>query len=486
MTLTSALNSAMSGLNAASRASQLVSSNIANALTPGYARRTLSVSSSSTGNAGGVQIDGIARQIDAQVISDRRLAGAEFGYRTNTSKYLGRVEDLVGTPDQQGSLSANLADFENSLIAAGSRPDAIERLDSAALGARDLANSINQVADGIQSARTDADRSIADQVIRLNDALQTVEELNKRITASGNRNADTSALQDQRQVLIDEISGLVPVRTVEKEYGAVALYSTGGAILLDVWAAEVGFEPTNTVTPYMSLEGGTLSGLTINGYSVNTSSASGRLQGGTLGAQFEIRDELAPKAQAQIDALARDLIERFESPAVDPTLAAGQPGLFTDAGAALDPAFETGLANRLSLNALVDPTSGGETWRMRDGLVATGPGPSGNATLLNSLSDALTQTRLPSSGDFGTSALSASGIAAGIASQFASSRLREDQQLSFASAQFYELTELELANGVDTDVELQNLMIVEQAYAANARVIDTVDQMFNTLMRLGE
>lgn len=484
MTLSTALNSAMSGLHAASRASGLVSNNVANALTPGYARRTLSVSSATAGNIGGVKIDGIVRHVDLQVISDRRLAGAEFGYRATTSSYLNRVEDLIGTPDRQNSLSGRLAGFENSLILASSRPDAMERLDSAALGARDLAKSINAIADGIQDARTDADRSIAAQVSRLNDALQGVQKLNANITAAISKNVDTSALQDQRRVLIDDISEIVPVRMLNRDHGAVALYTTGGAILLDGRAAEVGFEPSNVVTPFMSVADGSLSGLTINGYSVNTSSLSGRLHGGTLGAQFEIRDELAPEAQSQIDALARDMIERFESSSVDPSLVPGQPGLFTDAGAVLDPTLELGLANRITLNAQVDPTQNGETWRLRDGLGAVAPGNAGDATLLNALSDALMQTRVPLSGSFGLAGLSAAGVTTGLSSQIGSHRLREDQQLSFASAQYYELSELELAGGVDTDVELQNLMVIEQAYAANARVIETVDQMFDSLLRI--
>lgn len=484
MTITSALSSAMSGLHAASRASELVSSNIANALTPGYARRTLSISSATSGGGVGVQIDGVARHVDAQVIADRRLAGSEFGYRATTSTYMTRVEDLVGTPDQAGSLSARLADFQNNLITASSRPDAIERLNDVALGARDLATTINTVADGIQNARIDAENNIADQVTRLNDALQGVQDLNSKITRANGASTGTASLQDQRQILIDEISEMVPVRMIDRDHGAVALYTTGGAILLDGSAVEIGFETANTVTPYMSIDDGTLSGLTINGYATNTSSTSGRLNGGTLGAQFEIRDELAPEAQSQVDALARDLIERFESASVDPTLAPGQAGLFTDAGAALDVTAETGLANRLALNALVDPSDGAETWRLRDGLGATAIGASGDATLLNALSDALTETRIPTSGDFGPSALSAFDVITGIASQLGSNRLREDQLLSFASAQFYELTERELANGVDTDVELQNLLIIEQAYAANARVIETVDEMFDTLMRL--
>ncbi|WP_108836766.1 flagellar hook-associated protein FlgK [Tateyamaria sp. Alg231-49] len=482
MTISSALNSAMSGLQAASQASGLVSNNIANALTPGYAPRTLSLSSSSIGTTGGVQINGVVRHLDMQVIADRRLAGAEFGYRATTSDYLNQIEDIIGTPDEEASLSGLLASFESTLILASSRPDAVERLDATTLSADDLAKSINDVADGIQSARTDADQSIAEQVDRLNQALQDVQKLNESITAANVQKNDASGLLDQRQVLIDEISEIVPVRVLDRDNGTVALYSTGGGILLDGNAAEVGFEPSNVVTPFMSIEDGSLSGLTINGVSVNTSSDNGRLHGGTLGAQFEIRDELAPETQTQIDALARDLIERFESSAVDPTLAPGQAGLFTDQGDALDPTLELGLANRISLNTLVDPTAGGETWRLRDGLGAVTPGDTGDATLLNAFSDALTETRVPLSGSYGSAALSAAGIATSLSSQIGTSRLREDQQLSFASAQYYELSELALANGVDTDVELQNLMVIEQAYAANARVIETADEMFNTLL----
>lgn len=484
MSLTSALSSAMSGLRATGRGSEIVSSNIANANTPGYVRRSLSISSDTNGAGIGVRVNGVVRHVDQQLINDRRLAGAETGYRAATTGALTRIEDLIGTPDSAGSLAARVADFEQSLITASSRPDATERLTAAAFAARDLAASVNSLAEGIQDSRTRADRAIAEQVAQLNDALKGVETLNAQIVSYVARDNDTASLMDQRQQLIDEISEMVPLRTIPRDQGAVALYSTGGAILLEGRAVEVGFDPANTVTAYASIDDGTLSGLTLNGVSINTSSAHGRLHGGTLGAQFEIRDEIAPDAQAQVDAIARDLIERFEDTTVDPTLAPGDAGLFTDAGSPLDATTEVGLSTRLSLNALVDPAQGGESWRMRDGLGAVGPGEAGDATLLNTLADALTMIRPQSSGDFGATALDLSGVVARFSSQVGSDRLRADRQLSFASAQLSELVQLELAGGVDTDVEIQNLMILEQAYAANARVITTVDEMFDTLMRI--
>lgn len=484
MTLSTALNAAMTGLRTASRSSGLISSNISNASTPGYARRTLETASNTSAFLNGVRVTGVTRHGDPQVLADLRLASAEFGYRSETTNYLTTLENVIGTPDQAGSLSARLSDFNNTLIVAASRPDASERLENSALAARDLANAINSVADRIQEERSQADRNISAQIARLTDTLASIQQVNSQITATISQRKDTAALQDQRQVLIDEISEMVPVRVVPRDHGAVALFSTGGAILLDGSPASIEFDPSNVVTPYMSLEDGTLSGLTINGFSVSTSSLTGRLRGGTIGAQFEIRDELGPAAQTQLDAVARDLIERFEDPAVDPTLAAGQPGLFTDQGIALDPLAEEGLANRISLNALVDPAGAGETWRMRDGLGAAAPGDAGDATLLNALSDTLSVARMPNSGDFGVGSFSALSLTAALSSDLGSDRMRSDQQLSFAASQLNELTQLQLADGVDTDVELQQLMLVEQAYAANARVIQTVDEMLNTLLGL--
>ena len=63
-------------------------------------------------------------------------------------------------------------------------------------------------------------------------------------------------------------------------------------------------------------------------------------------------------------------------------------------------------------------------------------------------------------------------------------RLKADQELSFTSARWDSLHNAELAMGVDTDVELKNLLLVEQAYAANAKVIQTVNAMIQQILEL--
>jgi flagellar hook-associated protein 1 FlgK len=46
------------------------------------------------------------------------------------------------------------------------------------------------------------------------------------------------------------------------------------------------------------------------------------------------------------------------------------------------------------------------------------------------------------------------------------------------------LRQQELSRGVDTDAEMQNLIRIEQMYAANARVVQAAEAMLDELMRM--
>jgi flagellar hook-associated protein 1 FlgK len=393
MSISGALSNAMTGLRAAGRASQVVSSNISNAMTPGYGVRGVALTASMLG---GVRIEGITRHSNPALSADYRLASADHGQANDRMAFLSKLESLVGTPENPASLSARIATFESSLISAASRPDAPERLNAALMSAQDIVNVLAQASFGVQNTRSAADQQISDQVSTLNSGLAQVRDLNAQITKALSQGTDTTALQDMRQKLVDDLNAIVPMRQIPRENGHVALYSTGGAILLDGAAATISFDPSNQITAYQSLAAGTLSGLEINGVAIRTDSVKGALIGGTLGAQFEIRDELAPQAQVQLDALARDLVERFQDSSVDPTLLPGDAGLFTDGGLPFDPLAETGLSQRLTLNAAVDPAQGGQNWRLRDGLNAGAPGDVGDARQIQRLSAALTSARTPS------------------------------------------------------------------------------------------
>ncbi|MCU0902333.1 MAG: flagellar hook-associated protein FlgK [Tabrizicola sp.] len=485
MSVTSALAGALSGLSAASRQAEILSSNVANATTPGYARRQVSLGSAVlAGHGQGVQINGVTRDVDRHLLGERRIAQAGGGDRDVRAEFLKRLEQAFGTPDSTGSLAARLAGFDQSLVEAAGRPESQSRLGNVATTAKSLAAGLAAATKDIQAARATADRRIGEEVGKLNATLVQLQELNVELRSFSGAGRDISALLDKRQQLVDQISAIVPVREIPRDLNQIALFTTGGAPLLEGSPSMLGFTPTHTITPEMTQALGGLSGITINGRPYDTAGSASPILGGTLGALFAVRDELAVTAQGKLDAVARDLVERFAATGLDPTLTPGAPGLFTDAGAAFDPLNEVGLAGRLTLNSAADPAQGGALFRLRDGLGAAAEGPPGNGALLNTLHAALTGARPLSSAGFAAGTRSFATLTGDLLSDVSANRLSAQSEQSFAMAKLTALTDLEAQNGIDTDQEMQELLVIERNYAANAKVIQAVADMIDTLIRL--
>lgn len=482
MSISHSLSNALTGLTAASRMAEVVSSNLSNALTDGYGRRSVDLSSQSVGGRGaGVRIDGITRHVDRGILGDRRLADAELGGQQTLLNSLSRLETTVGAVGDSTGMVARLANLEQSLSTASADPSSEVRQNNVVNRLADVAAGLRNNAAGIRGLRQEAEDSIKAQITTLNTSLKQVESLNNDIMVARNSGGDATALLDQRQIVIDRIAGIVPVREIDRGNGAVAVMTASGQMLLDGPALQFGFTAANYVTPDMTMASGGLQGITLDGVPIPGPGGFGRLGGGSLGAAFTLRDTTLVNAQSGLDAVARDLVDRFASPTTDPTLAPGDAGLLTDAGAAFDPLDEVGLAGRISVNAAVDPAQGGASWRIRDGVNAAAPGPAGDGTQINRWSDALSA---PRSLGPGTTPRSASGHASGLISSIGSQRLGVEEQVSFVTARWDSLHSAELANGVDSDHELQMLMRIEQAYAANAKVMQTVQSMIQTLMEI--
>ncbi|WP_298258989.1 flagellar hook-associated protein FlgK [uncultured Litoreibacter sp.] len=482
MSLSASLSNAVSGLHAVSRAAELVSANVSNAMTESYGRRELSLSAATIGGRGaGVQVSGVERIVNQAAIADRRLAQAELSYHTAHSEVLSGVEQVVGTPGDAASLSAFTDKFEQSLIIASADPSSGANLNAVVNSAIDLTTKINEISDRLHVEREAADQSIDTQVLQLNTALSDVDRLNKEIRLQMNSGGDPSGLLDQRQALIDGISELVPVQTVDRDFGQVALVTPNGTTLVDSQAASFTFNPTSKITADMSLSSGALSGLQIAGASSVSGTSIEAIAGGSLAAAFELRDQSIPLMQANLDALSRNLIERAAD--ADDTLLAGEVGLFSDAGGAFDPLLEEGLSSRLSVNNSYVAAHGGDPTKLRDGLNSLSPGPASENAMLNAHVQAFSEARLPVSGQY-SSAESLSGLVGDFLSKVSQGRQQSEQRQSYEATRVQVFRDVEQAGGVDTDQEMQKLLLIERNYAANAKVIQAVDEMLQSLLRI--
>jgi len=482
MSLSSAISNAVSGLSAVSRGTELVSANIANALTPGYARRELDLSSHPS--QGGINVQGVSRAISAGLLADNRLAMADLGSSETMAAFHAAMEQAFGTGTETYSLGTSLTDLEAALTGAAARPDSEIQLSAVLNAATALAGKINEISDQIQAERNKADQAIEQDVLRLNAGLEQVAKLNAQIVTLSAQGGDASSLIDLRQAAIDDISDILPVSEVPRENGRVALFTPDGAILLDgTEPARIGFSPTPGITAGSTLANGGLSTLTFNGKPL-TAAQQSMLDGGSLGAHFAIRDQIAPGYQQQIDAFAHELYRRLSDPAVDPSLGAGMPGLFTDAQGAFDPADETGFAGRITVNSLVDPDAGGNLWRIRAGLDASGPGNAGESALLSRLGDALSAMQSPASASLSAAPRSLQTLTSELSSFAATNRLRAEAEALKSSAHQSGIQAALLAQGVDTDREMENLLALERAYAANARVFQAANDMLDSILGL--
>lgn len=478
MTISSAFNNATGGLSASARMAEVVSSNLSNSLTEGYGRREVTLSS---GLLGGVVLDGISRVVDPGVLRDRRTADADVGSKQRGAQVLSQLEQAFGPAGDTSGVVGRLAALEQSLISASSRPSSDQRLNIVFSGLEGVTTAHHSDAGAIQIQRQDADKAITADVKTLNSTLLQIEKLNadvSRLIGSGN---DPSPVFDARQNAIDRLTSIVPLTEINRGRGQVALYTRSGVALIDGAPATFGFAPTGTIVAEMTLVSGALSGVTLNGEPLDLANGYGRMKGGSLEAAFTLCDQTLVGLQANLDKVAADLVKRFERPVTDPTLTLGDPGLFLDHNGAFDPLNIDGLSSRITVNTSVDPREGGALSRLRDGVNATASGPTGDNNQLHRWLSALDDPIALSVGGIARSAIEHGSDQVATVGRL---RLNAEESLGFEIARYDSLKSAELSGGVDSDQELQRLLRIEQSYAANARVLQTLDAMMSRLLEI--
>lgn len=481
MSLSLAFSSALSGLHVTSRSTQLVADNIANAQTKGYGVRTLDQSARVVLAAGsGVISSGVHRETDHVLLAERRNAASDAAGRALISEFWLQMEHAIGLPDEPGSLAHQIGRLEDALSFAIAHPDSEPALRQITNAARDIGDSFHHAQARILVQRTSADLRIANDVGELNQALQEIVKLDREIQRQTLVGGAPEALMDIRQRLIDQVAEILPVTTIQRDSNQIMLMAKDGTILAGRTAARFDFAPTPGLTPADLAEDGTISQLQVNGRVVAPGSAM--FSAGRLGAAFSIRDRFGPEVQGQLDALAGEVVSRFMGPDVDPSLSPGAFGLFSVEGQAAMPNTTTGIAGKIQLNPLADPEAGGALWRLRSGLHAATPGPVAENAQLDRLARALRAAAAPSVSATGARSLHRHAV--DMISELGTDRLGAEAAQGNAMARLSALKDAFAAQGVDTDFEMSKLMVLEKAYAANARVLATLDAMFRTVMEI--
>jgi len=482
VTISSAIQAAQSGLRITSLKADVVATNVSNSTTAGYVRRSLVVAENILGgNSAGVRSVGITRAGDEALSAERRSLGSDLSQADLFASTWSTISARVGNTADGSGLFGLFSNFESALSNLAISPESGSDMTATLQAASSLVKEFNALSDFATSLRAETDHEIAIGVDTVNAALKGIEELNGKIARIDRTSSQAAALIDERGRLLDQISDYLPIQTVPRQSGGIDIVTQEGVYLLQTTAKEIEFTPSTVFGPSQTLAGGGLSGLSVGGISITPGTSSyGAVSSGMFGALFTLRDTDLPAFSDQLDTLAGDLIARLSDDAIDPTKTPGAQGLFVDSDGSGDP----GLAGRLALNPAIDPSQGGSMWRLRDGIGAISEGASGNATILQNMLDAVTTVRPMNMGGFQGS-YSSSELLAQFASTTGQKRVSHEAVFSSTSSQYSIMAEAEISEtGVDVDQQMQDLLIIEQAYAANARVIEIASNMIDRLMEI--
>jgi flagellar hook-associated protein 1 FlgK len=316
MSLSSALSTALAGLSTNQAALSIVTSNVANAQTPGYVTRTIDqveVAGSSANPGAGVRDVGVNRQIDLFVQSQLRTETSGGAYADQISNVLAQLQSLYGTPGGTGTLETAYNNFTSALQALSANSGAQSARSLALTTAQSLAQELNTTTQGVQQLRSNAEQDIGVSVNQANNDLTQIAKLNSQLQTlpAGDNNAAT--LSDQRDNAINDLSKLIDIRVVTDNANQATVYTTSGLQLVGTQASLVSFSGQGTLSASSlwnsnpALSGaGALTLAFPNGATVDLI-ATNSIGSGRIGADLKLRDSTLVQAQTQIDQLAATL-----------------------------------------------------------------------------------------------------------------------------------------------------------------------------------
>ena len=469
MSLSGALNSATAGLHTTQGQSRIAADNVSNAMTPGYVRRE-AVLVTASGGQGGAVISEVRREVDATLQRMSRLENSRMTQYQSIQEGLTTYTAYLGQPGDGTSPADRFNEFQNSLTTLVNMPSSNGAQTSVALAAEDLVRSVKGAATTLSTTLNDVNMEIRYEVADLNTALYQLRDLNASGSGFTPGSLEAAQFDEKVDTILDQISGIVDTRIHRSSNGSISLYTVSGAALLEGRVVQdVTFNPSDgtlmagnqDITPFKDGVRG--------------------IQHGSLAGLSELKRETIPQFSQQLDEYARGLIQTFED--ADASLAPGEAGLFTDNGIAFDPANITGLASRLQINSKISSTGDAEVWRIRDGLGATSPGAGSETVQINAFLAGLDTSMNAATGTGIPAEVTLRDFSAEMITSQAATRARAENDFNAAaSAAEVVMSARRNSEGVNIDDEMQQLLLIEQSYAANSRVLTAVSEMIDTLI----
>jgi flagellar hook-associated protein 1 len=451
--LDSGYYAACSALKTQTNALDIVANNVANVSTAGYSRKQPQFAENPPIVLGqltfgtGVSLENTAGIRDP--ILQLRIQ-QETSSQGELSAFVNAMQQMQAQFNNQGNdIGTQLSALFSSISQLSTNPASVALRQGVLTAASNLASSISNTAKNLQSQQTNLDLSVTQSVDQVNTLTQQIAKVNGQIGALQNLNQDASTFIDQRDVLIGQLSNLIDVSQIKTESQISLTTSNGAALVAGTQAFTLTTQPDPSGLEHIFAQGNDI---------------TSQLNSGQLGGLLQVRDRKIPSLLASLDTLAAGISSSFNAANVSGFDLNGNQGgnIFVP-----PPASGTGAATGIALG-ITDPALIAAS---SDGSAAS----NGNLANFSAIHDqTLFNGETPS--DFYGSMIFNVGndVSNGSTEQQASQLVLQQLQDQRGSI-----------SGVSLDEEAGNMVQYQRAYDAAARVVDTVNQMLETLINMG-
>lgn len=311
MSLNGIMSSALSALQTNSAALNAVSNNVANLNTDGYARRVVDEQTlSAGGQLSGVDIADIQRVVDQYLTQETLAAGASSARYGAQSTVFQQLNGLLGQPGDGSAVMTKLDSIFSALGQAALSPTSSASQLGIINALQSFAGTVSTISGSISTLRAQVDQQVAGSIGSVNNLITQIYNLNNQIRTASAAGDTASALLDQRDLAIKNLSQLVDVRTVQQPNGSVAVMTTDGINLVGDVYAQLTYAGGGT--------SGTYGPISIQDVNPNSGLASGpaqaldpHLSGGKLKGLIEMRDNTLGDLQLELGNFAQSAALAF-------------------------------------------------------------------------------------------------------------------------------------------------------------------------------
>lgn len=327
MSLSIALNNALSSLNVNKRALDTISQNIANANTKDYTRKDIDLASQYIDGVGsGVSVSDISRKVDEYLRRSIQSQSANVGMSSAINDFSQRLQTLLGQPGSANSIDNYITSFFGGMQKLAESVDTGSLKLNAVSGGEQLANQLSQLAGDVYDLRFEADQSINAAVSSINNSLSRLYATNLALNDAYNGGNPQSGLLDQRDALLRDLGDKLDMNVFFTVSGEARLSTTSGQPILDGSLYQLSY--TRMPSTEALVDGVPLSPITVSQVNaqgepfgpvgtlvtggdsadVTTVMVTGQIKG-----LLTLRDQTLPAILDQLDTLAAGLRDTFNA-----------------------------------------------------------------------------------------------------------------------------------------------------------------------------